>query len=396
MCERNGRFVCESCIEEVELQKVVRDHAVPGECDYCKSSSEKPFVCDIDHVLQRILFAVRQEYTDVANKLPVNAADLGVPGVVSDTYDLFEQMKLYIENDSLREDIEREFGDQHLVSRDVLGPTTDEFFTSAWQRFTFAVQHQRRYTFWTLLDRQRQPNSFGEVAVGEMLGVIAQYIERVAPFVELPIGSELWRVQAFERTTSSTDPKRYTSPPIEEANQPNRMSPAGISMFYAAEEFRTSALECADPKTVGTQEFTGALFRTKIPLRLLDLNQFSKPASRFSALTAEQRTAVDFLTEFAFELSRPIKRDKRQHIQYVPTQVFTEFVRFELKTEEGDEIQGIKYSSSKDGKPCYVLFADQSDCLLTSSPSRQRPQMIEFVPGSLKTKFFRVRSKGGH
>ena len=76
-----------------------------------------------------------------------------------------------------------------------------------------------------------------------------------------------------------------------------------------------------------------------------------------------------FLNHIAAEISRPIGRDDKVHINYVPTQVVTEFVRSRL-TSGGQRIDGIKYGSAiHDGHASYVIFATQ-DNLVTAEEDR--------------------------
>lgn len=119
-----------------------------------------------------------------------------------------------------------------------------------------------------------------------------------------------------------------------------------------------------------------------LPLNVLDLFSIQRLRSFFVDLDRHSRLAIEFLEAFAEDLSRPIQRDERQHIEYVPTQVFTEYVRFEMQTPDGEPFHGIKYRSSRNGQACYVLFAEQSDCL---PGAMDRPQMVQFVDGSLRT-----------
>ena len=66
-----------------------------------------------------------------------------------------------------------------------------------------------------------------------------------------------------------------------------------------------------------------------------------------------------FLREFLLDFSSPIERDDRIHIDYVPTQVVTEYLR-DAKLEGDPPLDGIKYRSSRrKGGICYVLFIDE-------------------------------------
>ncbi len=70
------------------------------------------------------------------------------------------------------------------------------------------------------------------------------------------------------------------------------------------------------------------------------------------------------------EISRPIARDDRIHIEYVPTQVVTEYVRNTLSVE-GKPIDGIRYASSRNNSgTAIVLFADQDNLVLEKNEQK--------------------------
>jgi hypothetical protein len=67
------------------------------------------------------------------------------------------------------------------------------------------------------------------------------------------------------------------------------------------------------------------------------------------------------LNYFATELSKPIEKDDRAHIEYVPTQVITEYFRTEFRYQ-GRKIDGIRYRSARHvDHYSFVLFATQDD-----------------------------------
>lgn len=377
-------YVCETCIEDSALQEVVQDHAISNRCDYCEREAESPIACEVSDVIERLRFAIEQEYNDPVSELPYDSEEGDYSGNTLYIAEVFEEVGFGLENEQLFDDICDYFSDQMYCDRDYFGPTPEEYFVDAWNRFKRVVQHQRRYTFWTAIEQGGYGDAAQNMSASDMLPQIALNIEQVSPVVTLPAGTMMWRVQVFNQGASSTDPTRYTSPPVDKANQPNRMSPGGIPMLYTAEDFETGYAETVEPDKMAGKEATGAKFVTLIPLNVLDLSSIQRPRSFFVDLDRRNRHAIEFLEAFANDLSRSIERDERQHIEYVPTQVFTEYVRFEMRTQDDEPFHGIKYRSSRNGRACYVLFAEQSDCL-PGAADRPRPQMVQFVDGSLRT-----------
>ena len=105
------------------------------------------------------------------------------------------------------------------------------------------------------------------------------------------------------------------------------MSPAGIVMTYVSEDAATALAETADkPGTYAVGQF-----RALRDITILDLADLPPIPSLFEeisdTLPYDPHKALRFLHRLADDISRPIERDDRVHIEYVPTQVVTEFLR---------------------------------------------------------------------
>ena len=62
-------------------------------------------------------------------------------------------------------------------------------------------------------------------------------------------------------------------------------------------------------------------------------------------------------------MSRPVELDNMEHLEYVPTQVITEWFRHVFRTSEGEQIDGIVYPSArKSGGVCCALFVSNTEC----------------------------------
>jgi RES domain len=142
------------------------------------------------------------------------------------------------------------------------------------------------------------------------------------------------------------------------------MSPPGVVMTYAAEDRETALAETADE--AGT--FAVGEFVNDRELLILDFTRLPEPPSIFAELPDsmeyDPRPTLNFLHSISREMSRPIARDDRVHVEYVPTQVVTEYVRTAIRIK-GRKVDGIRYSSSRrHAATAVVLFADQSNLIL--------------------------------
>ena len=139
------------------------------------------------------------------------------------------------------------------------------------------------------------------------------------------------------------------------------MSPPGIVMMYVADDKQTALAETADKPGV----FALGEFVTKRDALLLDLTNLPRVPSLFEdildTLEYDPRPRILFLCKLSREISRPIARDDRVHIEYLPTQVVTEYLRTSAIVD-GKKVDGIRYRSSRNGVgTAMVLFANQDN-----------------------------------
>ena len=148
------------------------------------------------------------------------------------------------------------------------------------------------------------------------------------------------------------------------------MSPAGIPMFYACDNPETALRETASC----AGRFVLGYFETRRKSIILDLTNIPPVPSLFAVIPDSlefiPRVVLGFLNHVADEISKPIQRDDRVHIEYTPTQVVAEYVRSK-PTREGAQVDGIKYKSTvHPGYVSYVIFATQDNML----PAPQSPR----------------------
>ncbi len=151
----------------------------------------------------------------------------------------------------------------------------------------------------------------------------------------------------------------------QKATVANRMSPPGIAMFYGSDEPETALREVARTPECAADRYAVGEFRTLRETRILDLTDIPRIPSIFEpipdTLEYDPRPPLIFLNYFAAELSMPIAGDRSVHVEYVPPQVVTEFVRTEFR-HEGLPLDGIRYRSARhEGGTSLVLFASQDN-----------------------------------
>jgi RES domain len=198
---------------------------------------------------------------------------------------------------------------------------------------------------------------------GEILEIIFDYAREEGAFVTLPKGSRIFRGRHQPNGKKYASAGTLGPPPVEHAIQTNRMSPPGIVMTYASDDPETTLVETAnEPGNFAVGEFV-----TDRDALILDFTRLPPVPSAFAELSDsmeyDPRPRLGFLHSISWEISRPIARDDRVHIEYVPTQVVTEYVRTAVRID-GRSVDGIRYQSSRRrARTALVLFADTNNVI---------------------------------
>jgi hypothetical protein len=233
---------------------------------------------------------------------------------------------------------------------------------AGWKRFCELLKYETRF----FLDRYpvstKYPESLNEgYSPGQMLYAIGDRIVRMELSKRLDQGTKLYRVRRCKENIKLASPAELGPPDHTRAVMSNRMSPPGIVMIYAALDPETALAETVDEKG---GLYAIAELSTRRPAHLLDLTRLPSVPGFFELLPDTQpwsRRDAQFFRDLVSDFSRPIARDDRVHIEYVPTQVFTEYCRLALHRDYGSQpFEGILYPSARNtGHAALVLFADR-------------------------------------
>ena len=152
------------------------------------------------------------------------------------------------------------------------------------------------------------------------------------------------------------------------------MNPAGISMFYCSKSKDLTVKEVVDYSDGERPFYTTGIFRNQEELRLVDLTNLPKRNSIFDEENNSKIDTFIFLKGFIDDIVKPINSSDLI-IEYIPTQIVTEYIRFDPKLN----VDGIIYPSSKDRSlKNIVLFFDHDESL----------SRLNFSSKSLKTQKF--------
>jgi RES domain-containing protein len=181
----------------------------------------------------------------------------------------------------------------------------------------------------------------------------------------LKAGSLVYRARQQKIGETLHRPYDFAPPPVERALRSNRMSPAGVVMFYGSDHPKTAQLEIDDDPKLGIVVGT---FRTVREAHVLDLTLLPRRLGFFEQQSDSSdinRYALAFLHSFVESVAAKVEPGSREHIDYVPTQVVTEWFRTVFHFGKSS-LDGIIYPSTQNpGGHSVVLFANGCDVFLT-------------------------------
>jgi RES domain-containing protein len=328
-------FVCSSCFEDKDLRAWIREIGGPRGCDAC-GKFDSP-TCKLEEICQYIQSCLEKYWGFAVDQLPYESAEGGYLATTWTTYELLvEEVGLSLprdKNDRLFFALLGGLTDDAWCEYDWLTLDDDIALRTSWERFCETVKHKRRFFFHS--DGTDDRDSYTAVS---LLNAIAQISQSMGLIRELTAGTRLWRARPDINRGRRVTPADFGPPPLQFALQSNRMNPPGIPMLYLASTAQTALKETrAQTARIGQWEVARSL-------RVLDLRRLPPLLGFFSDAERSHRLALRFLHDFADDIMTPVARDQRVHVDYLPSQVITEFVRD--YAFHGGKVDGIAYGST--------------------------------------------------
>ncbi len=366
-----GKYVCASHYEDIYLRKYINENSIKGKCSYCGKQTN---VIDLRDFIEYICVEITSHYNNPDNEgLYLSSSfydddDEEIPGFkrVGDfiapsyaenyesTSEMLYNLDLWTDNDILNSDIENCFLRDEWIQENALCMTESQELSLLWELFARMVKYEQRFTFFKRPEFIRKSPS-GDNGLFDILTELGAKITSLGLIKEIKANSILYRCRFIDDTEIVDSFEKITSAPNDKAKQ-SRMSPAGVSMFYGNFDESTAIAESSpDGKTIHGRYVVGK-FRLTKPLKVLDLTNLPQ----YSFWMPGDKDGIAFLRSFNNEITKSIIRDDRIHVEYVPSQVFTEYLRYIYKCDK-ENIDGIIYKSSlKDSKDNnIVLFYNQ-------------------------------------
>lgn len=355
------KFVCNDHINEPVITTFIDEYSDEGTCNYCGNKTRVALTKDVFLFIKGGVLSFYGEVNDEGMAYETDEGGFyGAP--MFDTRELlYDEIGLDIDSDRLWEDLEAYFGNNTWCERDPYADRENIELMYNWEEFKKVVKHRARYVF--LGSKQFQTGPF-QTPVDEILNDIGRRVDSLDLYIKIQPGTKFYRCRQHADSEVFNEAKQLTAPPDDKAIYPNRMSPAGVSMFYCAFDIPTCHAETVNKKNIAKNKVTTGVFTNKGELFLLDLTNLPPVPSMFDIENRKHYYSILFLKKFVEDLSKQVDKDGREHIDYVPTQIVTEYFRYTYEDLTNISINGILYPSSKlSGHNACVLFYDHQQSL---------------------------------
>ena len=356
-------YVCAACFADDGLRGFIEAAVCRNACTFCGAQAAEPIAAPLVEVLLYITECLAREYDAAENRLTY---DSELDEYMGDTWTTRELLETHLEADLPNEDdsvlmeaLCDGLADRLWCRSRPYSFSDDEKLNYSWDSFCGLIKHDRRYFF------LREPVSQEFFSPLGLLRELEGWCTKFELISTLPAKYPLYRARHQAPGEMLCSPADLGPPPREKATVANRMSPPGIVMFYGSDQAETALREVARAPEYEVDCYVVGEFRTLRETRVLDLTRIPRIPSIFEpipdTLEYDPRPPLIFLNYFAAELSMPIMGDRSAHVEYVPPQVVTEFVRTEFR-QEGLPLDGIRYRSARhEGGTSLVLFAAQDN-----------------------------------
>lgn len=386
--DTGDRSVCLDCVLDPTLRGETAQVLSRWECTFCGHRADEehddPIAADFDDFMPIVMAALNFVYETADQALAWDNEDhqyLG--GTTTDPSSAAFELCEHDVTDQVLDGITAVIDNDDLWTEDNFARLRgDRALRFRWESFREKVMHRSRFVF--LSTPEEHSDHPDEYTTAEFLQKVDQVLATYGTVQTVPTGRKFWRgrLAADEVEARSWNNASELRPPeCRDLASNNRMSPAGITMFYGADDIATAIAEIG---AHAPQRYAAVgQFETTRDLTLVNLTALPEVPSLYTeAGRRPTRYDLMFLHQFADDLARPIALDGREHINYVPTQIITEYLRY-MST---NDVDGILYRSAQNGGVCCVLYCDSSNCLDPGKkPDPFVTQWLTLDPASVHT-----------
>jgi hypothetical protein len=372
--------VCWKCFNEEGIQDFIKINGRLKKCDVCNRRNVSH---EYWEVVDHITGCIEKVFEDPANSMGYMSSEGGYLGTTYDSYEMLGETGFDTDSSDLMDDIVSQFETDLWCYQNPYHLQRHDELMGAWDQFVNLVKYKSRYMFLHHGLRE-QEMTLQKTLISNILEDMSEAFEKYGLIKTIPSGLEISRARPMiSKNEFPLELKEICCPPPDQAKS-SRMSSAGIPIFYGANSTVTALKEIDSNNSYATV----SNFKLLKPIEIIDLTKIPKVPS-FYAVNDEplDRSELIFLNKLTKDLARPVIRDGKEHIDYVPTQIIAEYCRFKIKSN-GSPIRGFKYSSIKNANGiCYALFFDGNNCGNFKKKNYflyHDKQFLEMTPSSLK------------
>jgi hypothetical protein len=364
--------LCLDHITDDVLRQLVADDATENECSYCGRIAEggKPFAVPMDIIGDHVWEAASWVYADPGY---IEYHD-GEPWATENLTETNEVMY-----EILGDAVDQTVGDAVILAfTDAVNDREywvdndhGYLFSLGWSTFVNTVRTESRFIFIgssTRVGYEDEPPA----RLTKFLSALLTYVESDL-LVELPAQSKLYRGRMIDeldtlRPLVEAEPSVQLGPAPSHLADGGRLNSRGIGLFYAADDVDTAVGEIALHSPYDKAIIGG--FVTQRPLNILDFTRRLTTFPSIFATDEESRTKwmfARFASRFTSRITAPILLDGRQQVDYTPTQVVAEYLRY-VPERRIDGIAWPSHVGSGNGKNI-MLFLGPGTNFRTDPPT---------------------------
>ncbi|MFL9506201.1 HEPN-associated N-terminal domain-containing protein [Acinetobacter baumannii] len=347
-----NKTICYECVKDKYLAKVILENSVSKKCSYCDKKFRSNKAATYDLIMNKIYQTIFMFYGD-AQELNVSVVKgqwVIKPTAIKDILDNFNPGW----SDSFTIDLAESLNPElYLVKHsngDWLGVPENKVLMYSWDFFKNQILYKTRYLFLSepideMGDKEIIPASI-------MLNSLAELCIEFNLIKNIKRNSIFYRVRSHFKNETFDEFDQMGVAPKKRASA-GRMNPVGIPYFYIADSKLTAKLEVIKDQ----EHWSYAAFKLKKDIDVIDFSSLPEVPSIFDIEKYKIRQKIIFMYDLVDDLSKPVGPDDNEHIEYIPTQVVSEFFRYRFKPE----VKGIKYRSVKNPKGLNIAFFESEN-----------------------------------
>jgi len=369
------KYVCADCVDDEALKAFIRREACCWRCNYCGNRRRS---VEVDDLMDLIMDGIKTEWDDPANEMGWDSREGGWLGVTVDKYDLVSDLEI-TEKEDLYDDRVGAITNFEWCERDPYGLSRHDRLAFGWGEFCDLVKHKNH--FFPVIKPRNTPRfpDPDDISPKELLESLSEIFVELGLIRQLPRGTRVIRARTHSPGVTLRTAGELASPPKELAYMANRMSSPGIPMFYGASNQKTALAEVDYPDSGGAVSV--ATFETAVPFKVVDLSRLPEVPSIFDLDRSYLRPWTRFIRDFVADFSKPIARDDKIHVEYVPTQYVTAYIQHMMP----GNIKGVIYPSSKvKGGKSWVLFFTNEECREDGEGYPKPKRYLKLLPTSIR------------